>query len=192
MSLKMTVNTKYPSTYQVGSRFPSWKPNMGVGFHYNYANNTHSLILIDDGLTPQQVIDFEISPMDFHLRVDSGLICMVIHVGTSYYGNAFFSWWANSEDNRSFPQIERNPQQRSIVTAFMVEHQTGILKAIRTFTWSPEFCRTLEFEIRRQASHPEYDDWDWYNRTTAEIYKKYPDITDMLDEEVLVISKAGE
>jgi hypothetical protein len=67
-----------------------------------------------------------------------------------------YQWHRVNELERTAPPAweETSPKLRALVTVILVETRTGILKALRAVTYSPEFTRAFHKAIAEQASMP--------------------------------------
>jgi hypothetical protein len=147
-------------------------------------------LLAFDGIRDEEIEDFNYAPAEFALRVDEGIITLLIRIGSIGWGNSFYNWWMNSQEARTLPKLLTG-EQRYVVTLFLIDRATGILKAMRAMTWSKAFQERVGEEIRRQATHPEYENRTWYREVVQRVYAKYPNPAEMFDEEILVRCLGG-
>ena len=68
------------------------------------------------------------------------------------WSDSAFSWWNVAEEVRRIPEQRKHPAERTLLKIILVEATTGVIKAIRVTTFSPEFTERLHRGIRRQAN----------------------------------------
>lgn len=160
--------------HDIGERIHNWDPAIPEGLHYNYANDVHSLLFIFDGIRNEEIEDFRYAPIEFGLRIEGGLIVLIVQVGSLGPGNAYYNWWSNMAQRRTIPGAEHGPREEQTVSLHLIDRAAGVIRGTRNVRWSAGFSRRLEEEIRRQATHPEYAAPEWSKGIVRGLEKEYP------------------
>jgi hypothetical protein len=105
------------------------------------------------------------------------------------WSDSAFSWWNVAEEDRQIPAPQANPAERILLKIILVEAATGIVKAIRVTTLSPEFTEKLHDAIRRQATGEEFSRAKFVARSLA-IYKNQTPFD--LAAKAIVKTRGGE
>jgi hypothetical protein len=176
--------------FTIGKLIQNWNSSLPEGIQYNYTEDTHNITISFDNIQPEELEDFNYAPVEFGLRMEEGIVTILIKIGRIGWGTAFFNWWINKPEKRTFPKVVQGERQY-LVGLIFVERSTGILKAYRQITWSSDFQSRICEEIRRQITHPEYENQQWYSDVVKRFYKRYPNIEEMLDDQILVRCLGG-
>lgn len=140
---------------------------------YNYQAGDHTLLLSMKNLHPNEIRAVREDVAEFGLYCEDGIIFLLYRFGESLpWSDSAFSWWNVAEEDRRLPEPQKNPAERILLKIILVEASTGIVKAIRVMTFSPEFTERLHRAIRGQATGEELSREDFIARS-LEIYRKY-------------------
>lgn len=138
---------------------------------YNYQAGDHTLLLSMKNLHPKEIEAVREECAEFGLYCENGVIFLLYRFGeTLPWSDSAFSWWNVAEEDRRIPEPQANPAERILLKIILVEAATGIVKAIRVTTFSPEFTAKLHEAIRRQATGEEFSRDEFVARS-LEIYQ---------------------
>lgn len=147
---------------------------------YNYDAAGHELRLFQTRLTPGEVLDVRRGRARFALVEKPPVIFLVWRLGEAWpWSDCPYSWWMVPDDRRQLPERMAGPETRALLQIPLVEANTGILKAIRVVSFAPDFSEALHAAIRRQANSLPLDQ-AVYDTALANLYRVYPDSTDLL------------
>jgi len=121
---------------------------------YNYRGGEHELILFFNKPTSKEVHAIAKERAEFALFVERRLIVIVYRFGTELpWSDAPYSiHLVPSEQRTTPPEVEMD--ERAWLHIVLVDASTGIIKALRSLTMTPEFTWTLHQAIREQAKMP--------------------------------------
>lgn len=85
------------------------------------------------------------------------------------WGDAFYTYHKLPAAEQTLPPVLTG-QQRALVECILVEANTGIVKALRVVSFSPDFSRLLHEAIRKQAAAPYPADYDRQVRALMDKY----------------------
>lgn len=120
---------------------------------YNCQGGDHTLLLSMKNLHPEEIRAVREEETEFGLFCENGIIFFLYRFGQILpWSDSAFSWWNVAEENRLVPEPRRDSRERILLKIILVEASTGIVKAIRISTLSPEFTEKLHEAIRLQAA----------------------------------------
>jgi hypothetical protein len=158
---------------EVGKLYPSGQRSWPEGADYNWRSGGHELRIFLRRATPREVEAIRSSPVKFGLLVEPPGLFFISRFGRLSF-DCSYSWHRTAETTRerSFPPLpgEMSPEARALLTIILVEASNGVVLALRSVIWSPEFTRAIHRAIHDQSSSP-YDRADheaWADRMTAE------------------------
>jgi hypothetical protein len=126
---------------------------------YNFRSGSHELRLFVAHLTPRRVEAVRTRPVEFGLLVDQPLLVLVVRfldrsgqVVMSF--DCSYSWHRVPAAERVLPPPveETSPELRALLTIILVEATDGLVRVLRTVTFSPEFTQRLHRAIADQAA----------------------------------------
>lgn len=126
---------------------------------YNYTQSGHELRLFFSSPSPGEVRAVRKERCDFSLVVEGSAIILQYRFGDRPtkgipWSDASFSIHLVPEQYRRVPEVDSNPEARAALQVLLIDADTGILKALRFVTLSPDFTRALEGAIQAQALQP--------------------------------------
>ncbi len=140
---------------------------------YNYQAGDHTLLLSMKNLHLSEIKAVREEPAEFGLYCEDGIIFLLYRFGEILpWSDSAFSWWNVAEEDRRIPAPQANPAERILLKIILVEAATGVVKAIRVTTFSPEFTERLQRAIRGQAAGKELSREEFTARS-LKVYKKY-------------------
>ena len=140
---------------------------------YNYQSGDHTLLLSMKNLHSQEIKAVREAEAEFGLYCENGIIFLLYRFGEALpWSDSAFSWWNVAEEDRRIPAPRKNLAERILLKIILTEAATGIVKAIRVTTLSPEFTAKLHDAIREQALGEEFSRDEFVGRS-LQIYKKF-------------------
>jgi hypothetical protein len=126
--------------------------------------------------TPREVNAVRKGPCRFALKVEGDVLFLLYQFGTEDevpWSDVPFTWHLVPEDRRTLPSAQDTGETRAVLQTVLIDASTGIVRAIRAVSLSPDFTRALLGAIRVQASTPWPGRAD-YERQLADVYRRYP------------------
>lgn len=140
---------------------------------YNYQAGDHTLLISMKNLHPSEIRAIREEPAEFGLYCEDGIIFLLYRFGEILpWSDSAFSWWNVAEEDRRIPEQRKHPAERILLKIILVEAATGVVKAIRVTTFSPEFTERLHRAMRGQAAGKEFSREEFTARS-LKVYKKY-------------------
>ena len=140
---------------------------------YNYQAGDHTLLLSMKNLNPSEIKAVREEPAEFGLHCEDGIIFLLYRFGEILpWSDSAFSWWNVAEEDRRIPEQRKHPAERILLKIILIEATTGVVKAIRVTTFSPEFTERLHRAIRGQATGREFSREEFTARS-LKIHEKY-------------------
>jgi len=150
---------------------------------YNYIGGEHQLRLFWDSPTAQEVREVRRGVAQFAFVHQNQVIFFLYRFGMMPWADAPFSIHLVPASYRQLPPPSIGPDARALLRIILVDASTGIVKAARLMTFSPDFSGALEAAIRKQAEAPWPGDAD-YDIQIQAVYRRYPTPRSMLDAAV--------
>ncbi len=142
---------------------------------YNYQAGDHTLLLSMKNLHQKEIEAVRETPAEFGLYCENGIIFLLYRFGEILpWSDSAFSWWNVAEEDRRIPAPQANPAERILLKIILVEATTGIVKAIRVTTFSPNFTEKLHEAIKNQAMNKEFPREEFVARSLAIYENKTP------------------
>ncbi len=157
---------------------------------YNYQAGDHTLLLSMKNLHPKEIESVCCEEAEFGLYCENSIVFLLYRFGeTLPWSDSAFSWWNIAEEDRRIPAPRTNPAERILLKIILAEAVTGIVKAIRVTTLSPDFTEKLHDAIREQATGEPFSRNEFIARSLA-IYKNQSPAE--LAAKSIVKTKGGE
>jgi hypothetical protein len=164
-------------TYTVGQLYDPRRRSWPEGADYNFRAGGHELRVFLGHATPREIAAVRTGRVEFGAMIELPEIFVVsrFHNSDGKVVCSFdcsYSWHRVSPEERSQPPAweETSPELRALLTIILVEASTGIILALRTCSYSPEFTRSLHRAIADQAALP-YDQAE-HEAAVADIVKR--------------------
>jgi hypothetical protein len=128
------------------------------GADYNYRSGGHELRIFLGGATHAKVEAVRASPVEFGFFAEPEGLFLITRFGSKLSFDCSYNWHRVAPEERTEPPAweETSPAARALLTIILVDASTGIVLALRTITFSPEFTRSLHRTIADQVGAP-YD-----------------------------------
>jgi len=159
--------------YEVGKPYHpnrrSW-PERGV---YEYRGGQHELLLFWSQPTTKEVEDVKRGPAEFALYTEGPLIVFLFRFGRNTpWSDSPYTIHLTLPDERTLPPPVASTETRILLHVVLVDAATGIIRALRAVTLSPEFTAALQDAIRAQSEQPFHP--AAYDAAIAGIYRRFP------------------
>ncbi len=142
---------------------------------YNYQAGDHTLLLSMKNLHREEIEAVRQEETEFGLYCKNGIIFLLYRFGEVLpWSDSAFSWWNVAKEDRRIPAPQANPAERILLKIILVEAATGIVKAIRVTTFSPNFTEKLHEAIKNQAMGKEFPGEEFVARSLAIYESKTP------------------
>ena len=156
------------TTLSVGEPFP--QPDLVAqpsnGWH---PNGSHTILLCLDNISPAEEAAFQ-GPLRFDLCPCNGLLVLLMTPQGCPEPQEMV-WFLLQDDAANFAPPAHDGH--ALVTLIIVEQTTGIVAALRTFTWSPYFTTTVHRQLLKHQAQPMADP-NQVHRTVAAMRAQYP------------------
>jgi hypothetical protein len=141
---------------EVGKRYEPSRRRWPEGADYNYRSGGHELRLFLGGATPGEVDAVRFGPVQFGFFAEPEGLFLITRFGTRMSFDCSYNWHHVSAEDRTLPppSEETSPALRALITILLIEANTGVVLAIRTVTFSPEFTRAIHRAIADQVGAP--------------------------------------
>lgn len=152
----------------IGKPLFEGRTDLPEAIEYNYQAGDHTLLLSMKNLHPKEIEAVREAEVEFGLYCENSIVFLLYRFGeTLPWSDSAFSWWNVSEEDRKIPAPPANPAERILLKIILVEAATGVVKAIRVTTFSPEFTERLHDAIRQQAMDEEFSRAEFVARSLA-------------------------
>jgi hypothetical protein len=123
---------------------------------YNFRSGQHELQLFLSGPTPGEVAAIQAGPVEFGMSVEPEGLFVVTRFGRTLAFDSSYQWHRVDPAERvpPPPHEETSPALRAVLAIVLVDASTGIVRALRAVSYSPEFTRALHRAIADQAAAP--------------------------------------
>src|SRR5215207_2429409 len=164
----------------VGEYYPGTPPYPETG-EYNYSSAGHELRLFYQRPSSSQIEDVRHGHAEFGFVAEGSIIFFLYRFGEDIpWSDAPYSCHLVPERDRALPEADASPKSRALLTTVLVDGHSGIVRAIRSTTFSAEFTSALEDAIREQAATPPWVDSGLYERAIQEAGAQYPTTADLV------------
>lgn len=174
---------------QVGELYQPNRRSWPEGGQYNFRGGGHERLLSFRNTTKSEIEAVRTGEAEFALAVFQPVLFLLFRFGTMPWSGAPYTIHLVPESERKLPEPEATAETRALLRTVLMEATTGIVKALRAFTFSPEFTRRLHEGIRKQAGLP----WNEaeYDAKLESVYRQYSSTVRLLSEAV-VRCRGGE
>jgi hypothetical protein len=165
------------TTYSVGQPYNPARTEWPEAAQYNYRSGGHELLLFWRSPGGRDVKAVKTSPIELGLLPGKNAIFLLYRVsGACGWSDAPFSVHLVPELERVAPPAPA-PAERALLHVLLIDAATGIVKAIRVTSMSPEFTAALHETISAQLS----TEWSLaeHDREIAAAYRRWPSCDDM-------------
>lgn len=170
--------------YKVGELYHQDRTVWEERTEYNFREGGHELRIFMAHLTAREIADVRFNEAEFGLFVQGDILLFLYRFGRSIpWGDAPYSWHLVPPEGRTLPEPAHMAEPHLLLTVFLVEATTGILKAIRQLTFSPAFGAALSLAILEQSQRP-WPGGRGYDMQLGAVYTRYPRSSDLLKDAI--------
>jgi hypothetical protein len=145
---------------EVGKPYDPRRGSWPEGADYNFRQGGHELRIFLAGARPREVKAIRSGPLEFGFFAEPMGLFLITWFGSSLRFDCSYHWqrMAETTGDRTLPPAleETSPALRALVTIILVEATNGVVLALRSVTFSPEFTRAIHRAIGDQVGAP-YD-----------------------------------
>jgi hypothetical protein len=164
----------------VGKPYRPGRRAWAEGANYNYRSGEHGLGMFVADPTLKEVAAVESGPVEFGLMVEQEGLFVVTRFGRTLSFDCSYQWHRVDPAERVSPPPteETSSALRALLQIVLVDASTGLVRALRAVSYSPEFTRAIHRAIAAQAAAPfdatAHDRWaDGMMRyTTAQLWDR--------------------
>lgn len=149
-----------PHLYEVGKLYHPDRRKWGENVEYNYRGGAHELRLFYPSPTIMEIEAVRSGEAKFALYPYLDVIFFCFKFGDQPWSDSPYNIHLVGEAERQLPSDVDNADQRALLTTFMIDANTGILKAMRAVSLSSAFTRALHAAIWKQHEQPFPADYD--------------------------------
>ena len=160
---------------QVGKPYDPRRRSWPEGANYNFRFGAHELRIFLAGARPREVEAIRSGPVEFGFFAEPEGLFLITRFGTRMSFECSYHWQraAEATGDRTLPPAweETSPELRALLAIILIEATSGVVLALRTVTFSPEFTRAIDRAIADQAAGP-YDPAghrEWADGMTARL-----------------------
>lgn len=168
-----------PHEFRVGSLYHPARTSWPECAQYAYRGGGHELVLFLGAPSNAERDSVRIGLAEFALFVEPPVIVIVYRFAPALpWSDAPFSWHLVPEDERVLPPPvdDAPPAERGMLAVTLVDATTGLVRALRMLTWSPEFTRAVHRAIVAQSIAPA----EGYDLALAAVYARHATTIDLL------------
>jgi len=142
-------------TLAVGQRYHPDRGRWDEATQYNYRAGAHELVVFMPAPSRREVRAWEAGPWEFGLVVRPELLFLLFKPGDMPWSDAPYSWWQVKRarpEEATAPFELPNDTSRALLSAILVDAETGLVRVIKAITFSPAFSRALHAAITEQMA----------------------------------------
>jgi hypothetical protein len=157
---------------EVGKPYVEGKRHWPQAVEYTYSAQHHLLRIFYRTPHPKEVKAVDSGEARFAFGVYGAAIFLHFRFGEGIpWHNAPYSIHLVNDEDRILPDWPIPQGEHALLSTLLVDAETGILKAIRVCTFSPEFTLKLHQAILNQYAMPFPPDYD---KQVIRAYQQYP------------------
>jgi hypothetical protein len=167
-------------SYRVGDRYHPDRTFWPERGEYNFRQGEHELRLFYASPSKAEIAAVRAGEAHFALLAAPPVIifCYRFAAAPGFeagipWSDAPYTWHMVPEDQRTLPLDLPHPTSRALLNIVLVDAGTGIIRALRAVTFSPEFSRALHRAIHDQAASS-WRGQRHYEEAVEALYRRYP------------------
>lgn len=158
--------------YEVGMPYQAGVTHWAEIPEYSYRGGAHEIVHFIASPSALEIQSIQTGMGHFALAIEQGVIILLFRFEPAIsWKDAGFTIHQVPEAERLLPPADAPEDLRAPLRVILVDADTGIVRAIRHLTFSPEFTRRLHAEIMRQAETP--FDRKEYEETERRVFSFY-------------------
>ena len=158
--------------YSVGKPYNPARRSWPPGSQYNFRAGAHELLFFFESPTEREVEAIRKGAAEFALVFEPPVIVLLFRFGEGIpWSDAPYTYHVLPAEQQQLPidWEEGSPETRALIEIMLISCETGIIRAMRQVTFSPEFTRAVHKSIWEQA-HAAYDPVA-YDRTLHGLFR---------------------
>lgn len=143
--------------YEIGKPIPGMRnqPPYQERAIYAWQGGQHWLQIFFNRPNQAEIRAVQRGPAEFALTVDGPVIFFLYHIpNLAHWSDAPYTWHLTHLAPDRTPPRELEPTEHALLTIHLIDARSGILKAMRVVSFSPEFSQELHRQIRAQMEQP--------------------------------------
>jgi hypothetical protein len=165
-------------TYSVGQLYNPNVRRWPEKPQFNFRQGGFELVLFYDRPSLTEILEIQSHQAEFALVVQGDVIFLLYRFGTAgLWSDAAYSYHLVPAAEQT-PPPELGESDRILLQIVLVDASTGVIKALRAVSLSPDFSQKLVAAIQAQIEHP-FDSAS-YDAQIARAYRQYPQSKGML------------
>ena len=143
-------------TIEVGKLYHPGRRAWPECAEYSFRGDAHELRIFLGGARPREVEVIRSGPVEFGFFADPMGLFLITRFGSQLSFDCSYNWHRVAMEERTLPSPteETSPALRAPCTIILVDAADGIVLALRSVTFSPEFTRALHRAIADQIIAP--------------------------------------
>lgn len=133
---------------QPGQLYIPGQNELAEQLRYRLDNAGHSLLIIQTGISQQEMENIQNGAVELALYIDGPIIFLLFKFGDGKWNDAPFSWHTVPAGIRVYPQ---EAADTGSLTVILVEAADGLVKVVRKAALTPAFAEQLNAAITFQA-----------------------------------------
>lgn len=148
---------------------------------FNYRAGSFELILFYRGPTKREVAAIDRGQADFASYHDGDLLLLLYRFGDAIpWSDAPYSWHLVPDDQRTAPEPVGSAEPHQLLSIVLVDAANGLIRAMRSVTWSPAFTVAMRAAVLAQIDRPWPGDIE-YQGQLNNLYARYPTTLALLE-----------
>lgn len=139
---------------EVGRLYHPGRRSWPEGTHYNYRSGGHEWLISFPRPSMEEIFAVRKARAEFALGLERDILFLFFRFGDRLWSDASYTYWLMPENQRSLPEAEATENTRARLNVILIDATSGLIKALRAVTFSPEFTGALHEAIRIQAENP--------------------------------------
>lgn len=149
-----------PHLYEVGKLYSPNRTKWDENVEYNYRSGAHELRLFCPSPIAKEIADVQSGQVRLALYPYLDVIFFCFKFGEQPWSDSPYNINLVPADERQLPEDADTAEQRRLLTTFLIDANTGILKVIRVVSMSPQFTRMIHAAIWKQNEQSLPDNYD--------------------------------
>lgn len=149
-----------PHLYEVGKPYSPNRTKWPENVEYNFRSGAHELRLFYPSPTVREIADVKTGQVRLALYPYLDVIFFCFKFSDQPWSDSPYNINLAPSNERQLPEDADTAEQRRLLTTFLIDANTGILRVIRVVSMSPQFTRALHAAIWKQSEQALPADYD--------------------------------
>jgi hypothetical protein len=169
--------------YEVGKPYSPTRAKWPEAIDFNWRGGGFEMRMFLRGPTGEEIDGIGKGRAEFALHIESPAIFLLYRFvpGMAMWSDAPYSYHLAQRalpEEVALPDILPSPQSRDLLSIILVDADSGLVKALREVSFSPEFSRALRQGVRDTSASAWPGDAQ-YDRLLKRVYARFPTSADM-------------